>query len=72
MPKGFRQRRPDGRGGWDYKLGYTRRVLYRLPQVIAAVKAGQLITVVEGERDVHTLEAKGQSRDHVGPGGAGK
>jgi hypothetical protein len=71
VPKGFRQRRPDGRGGWEYRLGDVRRVLYRLPQVIAAVKAGKKICVVEGERDVHTLEAKGQVATTC-PGGAGK
>src|SRR5262245_8133447 len=29
-PKDFRQRRPDGRGGWFWNLDGTRRVLYRL------------------------------------------
>jgi hypothetical protein len=70
-PKSFRQRKPDGKGGWEYKLGDVRRVLYRLPQVIEAVKAGKKICVVEGERDVHTLEAKGQVATTC-PGGAGK
>jgi hypothetical protein len=70
-PKGFRQRRPDGHGGWDYKLGDVRRVLYRLPHVIAAVRSGELICVVEGERDVHTLESKGKLATTC-PGGAGK
>ena len=58
-PKTFKQRRPDGRGGWVWKLGKTRRVLYRLPQVIAAVAAGETIWVVEGEKDVHALMAVG-------------
>lgn len=84
-PKDFRQRRPDGNGGWVWKLGNTRRVLYRLPKVIEAVKAGEPVFVVEGERDVHALEALGRSenpstkpRDFPGivatcnPGGAGK
>ncbi len=31
QPKDFRQRRSDGRGGWIYSLGDTRRVLYRFP-----------------------------------------
>ena len=57
FPKGFRQRRPDGRGGWTWKLGTTRRVLYRLPAVIEAVALGKLIYVVEGEKDVHAIEA---------------
>ncbi len=33
--------------------------LYRLPEVVAAVEAGQTIYVVEGEKDVHALEAVG-------------
>ena len=70
-PKGFRQRKPDGRGDWSYSLGSTRRVLYRLPAVIEAVKAGQRIYLVEGERDVHTLESKGKVATTM-PGGAGK
>ncbi len=70
-PKDFRQRRPDGRGGWIWSLKETRRVLYRLPQVIEAVAAGRRIWVVEGEKDVHAIERKG----HVAtcnPMGAGK
>src|SRR5262245_4638608 len=49
-PKAFLQRRPDGRGGWDWKLGKARRVLFRLPQVIAAVAAGETIYITEGEK----------------------
>jgi hypothetical protein len=70
-PKGFRQRRPGPNGSWQYALGDVRRVMYRLPQVIEAVKAGKGVVVVEGERDVHTLEAKGQVATTC-PGGAGK
>jgi hypothetical protein len=70
-PKAFRQRRPNGHGGWEYSLGDVRRVLYRLPKVIEAVKAGEIICVVEGERDVHTLEGKGKVATTC-PGGAGK
>jgi 5S rRNA maturation endonuclease (ribonuclease M5) len=58
-PKDFRQRRPDGHGGWDWKLGNTPRVLYRLPRVSAAAEAGELVFVVEGEKDVHALERLG-------------
>lgn len=53
--KTFRQRKPDGRGGWDYKLADTPRVLYNLPAVVNAVKDGKPIFVVEGEKDVDTL-----------------
>ena len=70
-PKDFRQRRPDGRGGWVWHLGDTRRVLYRLPAVLAAVVAGQTIYVVEGEKDVHAVEAAGAVAT-CNPGGAGK
>jgi hypothetical protein len=71
LPKGFRQRRPDGRGGWEWTLGDVRRVIYRLPAVLEALNAGKGVVVVEGERDVHTLEAKGQVATTC-PGGAGK
>ena len=35
-PKDFRQRRPDGRGGWVWNLQGVPRVLYRLPELLAA------------------------------------
>jgi len=54
-PKDFRQRRPDGSGGWIWKLDGVRRVLYRLPDVIAAVAAGRPIWIPEGERDADAL-----------------
>lgn len=69
--KQFLQRRPDGKGGWLWNLQGVRRVLYRLPQVIEAVDAGQTIYVVEGERDVEALEAVGVVAT-CNPGGAGK
>ena len=71
MPKGFRQKRPDGKGGWDYKLGNTRRVIYRLPEVIEAVKNGRTIYITEGEKDVHAVEATGNVAT-CNPMGAGK
>ena len=70
-PKGFRQRRADGNGGWVWKLDGTRRVPYRLPEVIAAVGAGRTIYVVEGEKDVHAVEAAGEVAT-CNPGGASK
>lgn len=73
VDKKFLQRRPDptARNGWTYKLGETRRVLYRLQKVIAAVAEGHMIWIVEGEKDVHTLEAQGLVAT-CNPGGAGK
>jgi hypothetical protein len=49
-PKTFRQRRPDGNGGWKWNLNGTRRVLYRLREVLEA----PIVFVVEGEKDVET------------------
>lgn len=69
--KKFCQRRPDGKGGWIWKLDRTRRVLYRLPEVLEAVKTGQRIWIAEGERDVHALEAAGEVAT-CNPGGANK
>jgi putative DNA primase/helicase len=34
--KEFRPRRPNANGGWQFTLGDVRRVLYRLPEVLAA------------------------------------
>ncbi|CAN5743549.1 hypothetical protein BH18ACT15_BH18ACT15_11890 [soil metagenome] len=68
--KSFRQRRPDG-DGWLWNLNGTRRVPYRVNRVIAAMEAGQPVYVVEGEKDVHALEAIGLTAT-CNPGGAGK
>jgi AAA domain len=70
VPKGFRQRVPDG-DGWAYNLNGTRRVLFRLPAVRAAIEADDWVFVVEGEKDVETLERLGKVAT-TSPGGAGK
>lgn len=54
QPKDFKQRRPDGCGGWTWRKG-ERQVLYRLPEVLEA----PIVFVVEGERDVETLREHG-------------
>jgi len=59
-PKDFRVKRPDGRGGWNFKLGSAPRVLYRLPEVTAAAEAGRMVYVVEGEKDADRLAAMGE------------
>ncbi len=58
-PKEFRIRRTDGAGGWRWNLSGCRRVLYRLPELIQAVKTGEMVFIVEGEKDVETLVAWG-------------
>ena len=67
----FRQRRPDGKGGWIWGLKGVRRVLFRLPQLIAAVKAGELIILPEGEKDVLTAVKLGYAATTM-CGGVGK
>lgn len=48
-PKTFRQRRPTPGGGWTHDLKDVRRVLYRLPEVLAA-PVDAWIFLVEGEK----------------------
>jgi hypothetical protein len=69
-PKDFRQRRPDGNGGWTWKLNGVRRVLFHLPQLLAADPA-MPVYVVEGEKDVLALEPLGLVAT-TNAGGAGK
>lgn len=69
-PRDFKQRRPDGNGGWIWNLKGVRRVLYRLPQLVAA-DAAELVFVVEGEKDADTLARLGLVAT-TNPGGAGK
>jgi 5S rRNA maturation endonuclease (ribonuclease M5) len=65
--KTFRQFRPDGTPG----VKGIRRVLYRLPDVIAEAQAGGTILVVEGEKDADNLAAIGAVAT-CNVGGAGK
>jgi hypothetical protein len=53
-PKDFRQRYPDGRGGWIWKK-HPQQVLYHLREVLES----PIIFLVEGEKDVETLREWG-------------
>ena len=66
-PKDFRQRRPDGRGGWIYNLAGVRRVVYLLPDL----RGHHTVFVVEGEKDVDRLWPLGLPAT-CNPQGAGK
>ncbi len=77
--KTFRQRVYDPGSPKANRAGYVNSVpaeirdstLYRMPQVAKAISEGKPVFVVEGEKDVETLERLG----HVAtcnPGGAGK
>lgn len=56
-PKGFRQRRPDGAGGFAWDLHGVRQVPYHLPELIEAIGSERTVFIVEGEKDVDRLRA---------------
>ena len=58
-PKTFRPRRIDGAGHWHWDLNGTRRVLYRLPELLQAKQGGRGVVFVEGERDADNLAVLG-------------
>jgi hypothetical protein len=68
--KDFRQRRPDGAGGWDWKLNGVRCVPYKLPELLED-DGDRVVYVVEGEKDADALARRGQTAT-TNPGGAGK
>ena len=57
-PKSFAQRVRDG-ANWVWKLGDTRRVLFNLPEVKRAIAEKLWLFLVEGEKDVLTLQKYG-------------
>ena len=67
VPKNFRARRPDGVGGWIWDTKGVPRVLYHLPDVVAA----STVAVCEGEKDVDNLQKLGVVAT-CNPFGAGK
>ena len=69
-PKDFRQRRPDGKGGWIWSVKGVRQVPYHLPQLIEA-NPSHPVFIVEGEKDVLRLESLGLIAT-CNAGGAGK
>lgn len=71
--KTFRQRRPDPDhpGQWLWELNDTRLVLYRLPEVLKAIRDGKPVWIVEGEKDADNLAAIGMTATSS-PMGAGK
>lgn len=68
---GFPQRQPDPArpGDWIWNTKGVRKVVYHLPQLLVGLEAKRMIFVVEGEKDVHTLEAMGLVAT-TNPGGA--
>lgn len=59
--KTFRLRQPDpeARGGWRYNRKGARLVLYKLTQVLDAIREGKPVYIVEGEKDADNLAKLG-------------
>ena len=55
-PKDFRVRVLNADGEWIWGRNGREKLLYHLPRIKEAIEAGEYVFVVEGERDVHTLE----------------
>ena len=70
-PKSFRQRRPDGKGGHLWNMKVVRPTLHNLPRVHEAAMKGELVIVVEGEKDADRLNRLGLVAT-CNAGGAGK
>lgn len=72
-PKDFCARRPDPGAlhGWISNLDGVRRVPYRLPELRAAVSAGERVYIAEGEKDVNALVSHGFAAT-CNSGGAGQ
>jgi putative DNA primase/helicase len=64
-PKDFRQRRPDGNGGWTPDAG-ERRVVYRWPELLRFPDA--TIFVCEGEKDADGVASLGHCATTVASG----
>lgn len=56
-PKDFMGRQPDpeNKGKWINNIKGCKRYLYKLPELISAVREGKPVYIVEGEKDVDNL-----------------
>jgi putative DNA primase/helicase len=68
-PKGFGQRQPDGKNGWDRNMDGVKRLPYRLPEMLAEPQ--KPIFIVEGEKDADRLTKDGLVAT-TSAGGAGQ
>ena len=59
-PKDFKQRRPDGKGGWTWNLRGVRPVLYRLQELLTSNT--ETVFICEGEKDVDALDESNLTR----------
>ena len=65
----FKQRRPDGKGGWIWNLKGVKRVLYNLSDILKY--PNKIIFIPEGEKDCNNLKKLGILAT-TNSGGAGK
>jgi hypothetical protein len=65
-PKDFRQRCPDGKGGWSWKLDDVGRVVYRWPELLKFPDATTF--VCEGEKDADRVASLGHCATTVACG----
>jgi 5S rRNA maturation endonuclease (ribonuclease M5) len=74
--KTFQQRRPDAdtKSGYAWNLNGVDRTIYRLPQVLEAMRDGGTIHLCEGEKDVHSVLSVISAPDEAtcNSGGAGR
>ncbi|MBR4258538.1 MAG: hypothetical protein IKQ17_05870 [Kiritimatiellae bacterium] len=65
---------PNNPHGWTFgvKSAGVERVPFHLPKILAAGKAGKYVVIVEGEKDVLTVEKLIGCCATCNPGGAGK
>lgn len=70
-PKGFYQRRPDGKDGYINNLKGVKLSLYHQNEIPQAIASGKTIIIPEGEKDVDRLRTEGFTAT-CNPMGAGK
>jgi putative DNA primase/helicase len=58
--KDFRQARPDSNGGYAYGLDGVQPILYNLGEVMRASMGGEMVVLVEGEKDADN------GKEHLG------
>lgn len=73
-PKGFRQKKPDGNGGWSWKTSdlpdEVRGLPYRIAEIAKALANDptRRVLVVEGEKDVNSLWKRGELATSIAGG----
>ena len=72
LPKTFKVRRPDGKGGWLWGMSDVKPVLYHLDEIIVSKYHDDVIYLCEGEKDADTAFIRFGTTGTTNPFGAGK